>query len=60
MFNRTGRNIEKIFMAVAFAEAGEHEIAREIIREYDQVADNKQTLCLDSLDIQVEAAGFDK
>ena len=28
---------ERIFMAVAFAEAGEHETAREIMREKDTV-----------------------
>ena len=31
-----GRNIEKLFLAVTFAEAGEFQTAREYMREEDQ------------------------
>jgi hypothetical protein len=60
MLKRIGKYIEKTFMAVAFAEAGEHETAREIIRKRDQDVAERRSPGVDSLNMQVEAAGLKK
>ncbi len=39
-----GKKFEKLMMAVTFAEAGEHETAREIMREDDEHIDKRADL----------------
>ena len=60
MLNRIGKNLEKTFMAVAFAEAGEHETAREIIRERDKEVAERRSPRVDRINMQVQAAGLKK
>lgn len=36
------RKLEQIFSAVAFAESGEHETAREILKEHDDMPRKKE------------------
>ena len=40
---RLARKIEKLMTAAAFAEAGEHETAREIEREEESIDDRENT-----------------
>jgi hypothetical protein len=60
MLKRIGKNLEKTFMAVAFAEAGEHETAREIIRERDRDMAQKRRPGVGGLNMHVQAAGLKK
>lgn len=60
MLKQIGKNLEKTFMAVAFAEAGEHETALEIIREKDIPVSEKQSPGLDRTTMQVQVAGLKK
>ncbi len=38
------KNLEKVMMAVTFAEAGEHETAREFLRDTDRKSIDRQTI----------------